>query len=115
MRHTALVVEAYAPPSRKMRAAHVDEPAVAGGAVLVAHARGVAVDVAEERLLPPVEHLHRPPGAQREQAGVDLHREVLAPAERPAHAGQREPDLVVGQAEAAAIWPRSTCSHCVAT
>ena len=73
--------------------ADVDEPAVARRAVLVAHPRRVAVDVAEERLLAPVDHLHRPAGVQREQAGVDLHREVLAPAERAADAGEREPHL----------------------
>jgi hypothetical protein len=31
---------------------------------------------------------------------MDLHRHVFARAERPAHAGQRQPDLVRGQAQA---------------
>ena len=77
-----------------------DEPAVARRAVLVAHARGVAVDVAEERLLAPVHHLHGAAGVEREQAGVDLHREVLAAAERAADAAEHEPHLLRRQVEA---------------
>ena len=37
---------------------------------------------------------------QREQRGVDLHREVLAPAERAADAGEVDPDLLRGQGQA---------------
>ena len=39
-------------------------------------------------------------GAQREQARVDLHVDVLARAERPADPGQRDPHLLLGQPEA---------------
>ena len=74
--------------------AHVDQAALRGRAVLVAQPRGMAMDVAEERLLAPVAHLHRPAGAEREQAGVDLHGDVLARAERAADAGERDPHLV---------------------
>jgi hypothetical protein len=42
--------------------------------------------VPEERLLARVDHLHRPPGVESEHAAVDLHREVLAAAERAPHA-----------------------------
>ena len=70
---------------------HVDQLAVAVRAVLVAQPRRVAMDVAVERLLPAVDHLHGPAGAQREQAGVDLDRHVLPAAERAADAGQVQP------------------------
>ncbi len=72
--------------------AHVEQPAVVVGAVLVAHPRRVAVHVPEERLLAGVDHLHRPAGAQRQHARVHVHRQVLAPAEGAADAGQRDPD-----------------------
>ena len=82
--------------ARRVRAAvehdrrpDVHELAVAVGAVLEAHPGRVPVDVAVEGLLAGVDHLHRPVGAQRQQAGVDLHRDVLAGAERAADAGQR--------------------------
>ena len=68
--------------------------------MLVAHPRRMAVDVAEERLLAPVHHLHRLAGVEREQAGVDLHAEVLARAERAADAAERDPHLVGRQVEA---------------
>ena len=68
--------------------------------MLVAQLRRVAVDVPEERLLAPVDHLHRPAGVQREHAGVGLHRDVLAPAERAADARQREAHLLHRQVEA---------------
>ena len=48
----------------------------------------VAVHVPEERLLPAVDHLHRPSGPQGEEAGVDLEAHVLAGAERSAHAAE---------------------------
>src|SRR5260370_41348503 len=41
--------------------------------------------MAVKRLLPAISHLHRPPGAQREHAGVDLHAHILAGAEGAAH------------------------------
>jgi hypothetical protein len=63
-------------------------------------ARRVAVDVAEEGLLARVDHPHRAAGVEREHAGVDLHREVLAAAEGAAHARERQPHLLGGQVEA---------------
>ena len=80
-------------------ALHVGELAVPGGAVLVVELRRVPVDVAEEGLEPVVDDLDGLAGAQRQQAGVDLHRQVLAAAERAADAGERHPHLVLGQAE----------------
>ena len=96
---TAGEAEAYAPPSRTIRHFMCGELAVRGGAVLVVELRRVAVDVAEEGLEPVVDDLDRLAGAQRQQAGVDLHRQVLAAAERAADAGERHPHLVLGQAE----------------
>ncbi len=80
--------------------AHEHEPPVGARPVRVLHARGMAVDVAEERLVAAVDHLHRPAGAQREHARVDLHRDVLAAAERAADAAEREPHALGRQAEA---------------
>ena len=79
---------------------HVDQPAVAPGAVLVGEAGRMAVDVAEERLLARVEDLDRTAGAQGQHAGVDLHGQVLAGAEGAADAGQGDPDLLRRQVEA---------------
>ena len=79
---------------------HVDEPAVRVGAVLVLHPAGMAVHVADERLLARVDHLHGAARAQREHAGVDLHREVLAPAERAADPAERQPHRLGREAEA---------------
>ena len=42
--------------------------------------------VAVERLLAAVDHLDRTIGAQRQQAGMGLHRDILAAAERPTDA-----------------------------
>ena len=56
--------------------------------------------VAVERLLAAVRHLHRPARAQGEHAGVDLHVDVLARPERAADPGERDPHLLLGQAEA---------------
>lgn len=67
--------------------------------MLVVQLRGVAVDVSEEGLEAVVDDLDGLAGAQRQQAGVDLHRQVLAAAEGAADAGERHPDLVLGQAE----------------
>ena len=55
---------------------------------------GMAADVAEERLLTVVDHPDRSSGAQGEHAGVDVHRQVLAPAERPADTAERQPYLL---------------------
>ena len=74
--------------------AHGDEPALARRAVLGPDPRGMAVDVADERLLAVVDDLHRSVGAQREQRRVDLHGEVLAPAERAADAREVDPHLL---------------------
>jgi hypothetical protein len=60
----------------------------------------MAVDVADERLLAAVDHLDRPARAQREHAGVDLHRDVLAAAERAADAAEHEPHGLRRQREA---------------
>ena len=60
----------------------------------------MAVDVTEERLLAAVEDLHRAAGAQGQQAGVDLHGQVLAGAEGAAHAGQGVIRTRSGQVEA---------------
>ena len=60
--------DAYAPPSSTMRASTLHERAVGLGAVAHPHARRMTVHVAEERLLAVVHHLHRPAGAQGEQA-----------------------------------------------
>jgi hypothetical protein len=65
----------------------------------------VPVHVTEERLLAAVDDLHRPAGAQREQARVHLHRQVLPGAERAADAAQRDPHLVRRQAEAVGDLP----------
>nr|BFE88469.1 hypothetical protein GCM10020093_110700 [Planobispora longispora] len=68
--------------------------------MLVAHPGRVPVHVPEERLLPAIDDLHGPAGAQRQHARVDLHRQVLPGAERAAHPGQRHPYLLGGQPEA---------------
>jgi hypothetical protein len=83
----------------------VDQGAVALGAELVGHPRGVPVDVAVEGLLAAVAHLHRLAGAQRQQAGVHVHREVLAAAERAADPGQGQPHLLRRHAERQADLP----------
>ena len=62
--------------------------------------RRVAVDVADERLLAVVDDLHRPTGTEREHRRVDLHGEVLAPAERAADAGEMDPNLLGLEVEA---------------
>ena len=56
--------------------------------------------VAEERLVARVDHLHRAACAQREHGAVDLHREVLAAAEGPTHAGEVDANLLGLEAEA---------------
>ena len=71
-----------------------------GRAVLRPDPRRVPVDVAGERLLAVVDHLHRPVRVEREHRGVDLHREVLAAAEGAADAGEVDPHLLGREAEA---------------
>ena len=78
----------------------LDDLAVGGRVVAHPDRRRVAVDVTEEALRPRVVHAHRPPEPQRQQAGVDLERDVLARAERAAHAGEHEPHLLLRQVEA---------------
>lgn len=80
-------------------ALHVRDLAVLGGAVLVGELRRVAVHMAEEGLEPVVDDLDRLARAQREEARVDLHRDVLATAEGTADAGERHAHLLLGQAE----------------
>ena len=58
------------------------------------------MDVADERLLAVVDHLHRPARAQREHRAVDLHREILAPAERAADAAEVDSHHLLREAEA---------------
>ncbi len=79
---------------------HRDELAVAGRSVAHPDARGVAVDVAVEGFLAPVAELDGLAGAKRQEAGVDLHVDVLARPERPAHAGEVQAHLLLRQAEA---------------
>ena len=58
------------------------------------------VHVAGERLLAVVDDLHRAVRVQREQRAVHLHRQVLAPAERAADAGEVDAHLLERQPEA---------------
>ena len=51
--------------------------------------------MAEERLVSAVDHLHRLAGVQGQKAQVDLQRQVLSGAERPAHPGQGEAHLLL--------------------
>ena len=73
------------------------------------------MDVAGEGFLAVVDHLHRTVRPQREECTVDLHGEVLAPAEGTAHSRQVDAHLLRLETEAGATWSRSTWSHCVAT
>ncbi len=77
-----------------------DQLPVAPGAVPHPDARGVAVHVPVEGLLAPVRELDRPTRTQGQHARVHLHVDVLARAECAAHAGQVQPDLFLGQAQA---------------
>ena len=56
--------------------------------------------MAEERLVAAVDHLYRLAGVQGQQAQVDLQRQVFAGAERPAHPGQGESDLLLVDSQA---------------
>jgi hypothetical protein len=78
---------------------HVHKPAVAGGAMLAPHSRGVPVDVSDERLLAVVNDLHRPARVQSEQGAVELHREVLSAAERATDTGEMDSHLLGGKPE----------------
>ena len=91
---TAVELDAYAPPSMRIRMRTATSSPVARRPVLGPDPRRVAVDVPDERLLAVVDHLHGPARAQREHRGVDLHREVLAAAERAADAREVDPHLL---------------------
>ena len=80
--------------------ADADELAGARRAVLAPDPRRMPVDVADERLLAVVDDLHRAVRVQREHGAVDLHREVLAAAERAADAGEVDPHHLGRQPEA---------------
>src|SRR5919204_373090 len=67
---------------------HADEPAFSGRTVLGPDLRRVAMDMADERLLPSVDELDGTVGVEREQRAVDLHRQVFAAAERAADTGE---------------------------
>jgi hypothetical protein len=60
----------------------------------------VPVDVADERFLAGVDDLHGAVGVQREHRAVDLHREVLTPAEGAADPGEVDPHLFLLEPEA---------------
>ena len=77
-----------------------DELPMVVGFVAKGHTRGMAVDVTDERLAPVVFHLDRPSRAERQHADVDLERDVLAGAERAAHARRVASHLVRLHAEA---------------
>jgi hypothetical protein len=81
--------------------AHVggDESAVPRRAIPNPASGRVAVHVAVEGLLPAVDHLHGASGPEREEAGVDLHVDVLARAEGASDARERDPDHLLGQPE----------------
>ena len=56
----------------------LDDLAVGGGVVAHPDRGRVAVHVAQEALGPRVVHAHRPPEPERQQAGVDLERDVFS-------------------------------------
>src|SRR5918994_583791 len=68
-----------------------DELPLLRGAMLRPDAGRVPVDVAYERLLPVVDHLHGAARAEREERGVHLDREVLPPTERAPDAREVHP------------------------
>ena len=68
--------------------------------VLRPDARWVPVDVADEGLLAVVDHLDRTVRVQRQHRPVDLHGEVLTPAERSPDSRQVDADLLRREAEA---------------
>ena len=79
--------------------ADVDEPPVERRAVLGPDPGRVAVHVARERLLAAVDDLDRALGVEREHRAVDLHRQVLAAAERAADPAEVDPHLLRLEAE----------------
>src|SRR5712691_5677865 len=60
----------------------------------------MAVYVPVKGFLPAVRHLDRPLRSQRQQAGVDLHADILARAEGATHAGEMEAHALGWQIEA---------------
>jgi hypothetical protein len=68
--------------------------------VLAPDPRRVPVDVPDERLVAAVDDLHGPVGVQGQHRRVDLHRQVLTAAERPADAREVEAHLLGLQVEA---------------
>ena len=97
---TAVELDAYAPPSIRIRMRTATSCPDARGPMLRPDPRGMPVDVPDERLLAVVDHLHGPLGAQREHRRVDLHRQVLTATERAAHAGQVDAHLLGREVEA---------------
>src|SRR5918996_1696666 len=80
--------------------ADADELAVAVCAVLHPDARGVPMDVADERLLAVVDELDRTAGVEGEHGAVNLHGEVLPPTEGATDAGEVDPHLLLRKGEA---------------
>ncbi len=97
---TAVELDAYAPPSMRIRMRTETSCPDLRRPMLRPDPRGMPVDVPDERLLAVVDHLHGPLGAQREHRGVDLHGQVLTPAERAAHTGQVDAHLLGREVEA---------------
>ena len=58
------------------------------------------MDVSVKRLFPPVGHPYRPSGRERQEAGVDLERDVFARPESAADAGKYEMHFRLRQAKA---------------
>ena len=112
---TAADVDAYAPPSEQDLYADADELSLARRPVLRPDLGWMAVDMPDEGFLTAVDDLHRTVRVQGEHRPVDLHREILAPAERAADAGEVDAHLLGLQSETRRTWLRSWCSHCVAT
>ena len=105
-RHTG-GVHGHGRRGRQVRAAveddarlDLDQPAVGIGVVAVPHDRRMPVDMAQERLLAGVDDLHRAPGAQRQEAYLHLHAQVLAGPEGTADSGQVKPDLLERERQA---------------
>ena len=97
---TAVELEAYAPPSSRMRIRTLTSFPVARRTVLAPDACRMTVHVPRERLLAVVDDLHRAVRVQREHRAVHLHREVLAAAERAADTAEMDPHLLEREPEA---------------
>src|SRR4029077_78870 len=78
---------------------HADKLSFTCGAMLRMDPRRVTVDVAGERLLPAVDHLHRATRVQREHCRVDLDREILAAAEGAADSREVDAHLLLREAQ----------------